>query len=244
MSLKDHPFGVNAFFSKSLVITHAVPVDELRSLLPECLEPDTWKDQWGFVAAAFVDTKALRPAGFPRWMGNDFILAGYRIFVRYTNLQGKRLRGLYILGSSTNKKKMSFFGNIFTHYNYTNTDIAFGISGNTMTVTSKGSNVDVEVIIDQPGIQLPQGSPFADWKEARRFAGPLPFTFTYTPASKKVLIIEGVREDWTPQPAAIIRSEIGFIKEKRFKNIVTANAFVVQNIPYHWKKGKVEIWRP
>ncbi len=26
---------------------------------------------------------------------------------------------------------------------------------------------------------LPKGTPFGNWKEARRYAGPLPFTFTY-----------------------------------------------------------------
>ena len=46
--------------------------------------------------------------------------------------------------------------------------------------------------------------PFSDWKEARRFAGPLPFTFTYNPASKKVLVIEGVRENWKPAPLKVL----------------------------------------
>jgi hypothetical protein len=53
-------------------------------------------------------------------------------------------------------------------------------------------------------IALPEGSPFADWKEARRFAGPLPFTFTYTAKKKQVLIIEGVRENWKPEPVRVI----------------------------------------
>ena len=56
-------------------------------------------------------------------MGNDFFLIGYRIFVKYKNSNGKIFRGLYILKSETNKKKMEFFGNIFTHYNYATTDI-------------------------------------------------------------------------------------------------------------------------
>src|SRR3982751_3948163 len=140
LSLKNHPFAVETFFNTSLVLTYAVAKEELQDLIPECLELDTFNDQWAFVAVAMVDTKNLRPKGFPKFMGNDFILTGYRIFVRYTNHAGKRLRGLYILKSETNKKRMSFFGNIFTHYNYGTTDIKFTKSTDKIIVSSTKSN--------------------------------------------------------------------------------------------------------
>ncbi len=60
-SLKNHPFAVETSFESSLVLTYAVPKDELKNLIPECLELDTFNDQWGFVAVALVDTKNLRP---------------------------------------------------------------------------------------------------------------------------------------------------------------------------------------
>jgi hypothetical protein len=241
-SIKNHPFAVQTFFRSSLVLTYAVPKEELKDMIPACLELDTLNDQWAFIAVALVDTKNLRPKGFPAFMGNDFILAGYRIFVRYTNNKGKRLRGLYILKSETNSKKMSFFGNIFTHYNYTTTDIKFETSNEKIFVFSKKSDLDIEVIINKPDILLPLNSPFLDWKEARRFAGPLPFTFTYNDKTKEVLIIEGVRENWTPGPVEIIKSKVGFISQIGLNGIVPANAFIIKNIPYYWKKGKMEKW--
>ena len=84
---------------------------------------DTFNDKWAFIAVALVKTKDLRPKGFPKFCGSDFTLVGYRVFVRYTNSAGKKLRGLYILKSETNKKMMEFIGNFFTHYNYSTTDI-------------------------------------------------------------------------------------------------------------------------
>ena len=138
-SLKNHPFAVETFFESSLVLTYAVPKAELQHLIPECLQLDTFNDEWAFVAVALVQTKNLRPKGFPRFMGNDFFLAGFRIFVRYTNNKGKRLRGLYILKSETNKKKMSFFGNIFTHYKYTTTDIQLYKNEEQIKISSKKS---------------------------------------------------------------------------------------------------------
>ena len=110
--LKNHPFAVEAFFETSLVLTYAVPKEEAQKLIPPCLTLDTHQDRWAFVAMAMVQTKGLRPKGLPAFMGNDFFLIGYRVFVRYQNEAGKRLRGLYILKSQTNKKKMEFFDDV------------------------------------------------------------------------------------------------------------------------------------
>ena len=108
--LKNHPFAVEAFFESSLVFTFAVPKNQIKHIIPPCLELDTFNDQWAFVAIAMVQTKELRPKSFPRILGNDFFLIGYRVFVRYVNNSGKRLRGLYILKSETDKRKMEFLG--------------------------------------------------------------------------------------------------------------------------------------
>lgn len=243
LTLKNHPFAVEAFFECSLVLTYAVNKKELKEMIPECLEVDSFNDKWAFIAAAMVNTKNLRPKGFPSFMGNDFFLIGYRIFVRYVDNRGKRLRGLYILGSETNKKRMSYLGNTFTHYKYNTTDIDYLTDTEKIEVSSKKSDVEIEVSINNPEPKLPETSPFSNWKEARRFAGPLPFTFTCNAQTKKVIIIEGVRENWDPQPVEVKKSNIGFINKLGFKDIVLANAFIIRDIPYYWKKGKIEIWK-
>jgi len=242
-SLKNHPFAVETFFKSSLVLTYAVPKEELQNLIPECLELDTFQDKWAFVAIAMVQTRDLRPKGFPKFLGNDFFLAGFRIFVKYHTNEGKRLRGLYIIKSETDKAKMSLFGNIFTHYNYTTTDISLSGQNGNLSIHSVKSGLDVEVNLNKENASLPSLSPFADWKEARRYAGPLPFTFTYNKNTKEVLIIEGVRENWTPRPVEVLKNEVGFLKQKDFKGMVLANAFVIENIPYYWKKGRIEKWK-
>ena len=203
--LKKHPFGVQAFFEHSIVLTYALPVKRLIGMLPPCLVPDTFEDKWAFVAVAMVQAKDLRPQGFPKFMGNDLFLIGYRIFVRYVTNAGKRLRGLYILGSTTNSRKMAMLGNIFTHYNYAFTDIAQDINSTQIGIVSKGADIDVRIDTGGKNVSLPTGTPFADWKQARRFAGPLPFTFSYDADSREVLIIEGVREFWEPRPIEILR---------------------------------------
>ncbi|KUG12662.1 hypothetical protein BEI02_01990 [Elizabethkingia sp. HvH-WGS333] len=241
--LKNHPFAVEAFFKSSVVLTFAVPKEQLRGLIPECLELDTFQDKWAFIAVAMVQTSGLRPKGFPEFMGNDFFLIGYRVFVRFTNEKGRRLRGLYIIKSETNKWKMEFFGNIFTHYNYTTTDIVESENSKTRSIQSHKSNFTLAISKNNENILLPESSPFNDWKEARRFAGPLPFTFTYNNEDKSVLIIEGVRQNWTPKPIQIQDYDFGFLDSLQLKDLVLANAFEIKNIPYYWKKGVLERWK-
>jgi hypothetical protein len=242
--LKNHPFEVEAFFEHSIVLTFAFPKQQIAHLIPECLTLDTFNDEWAFIAVAFVQTKNLRPKGFPEFLGNNFVLIGYRVFVRYTNNAGKRLRGLYILKSETDKKLMEIMGNIFTHYNYTTTDIIQEHDGQKFSIRSKQSNLKVELETSETVVELPELSPFADWKEARRFAGPLPFTFTYTPSTKEVLIIEGVRESWIPAPVKVLNYHIPFLNSPGMNNGILANSFIIKNIPYYWKKGKTEQWKP
>lgn len=239
--LKKHPFAVEAFFESSIVLTFAAPKDELQRLIPECLTLDTFQDRWAFVAVALVQTKALRPKGFPKVFGNDFFLIGYRVFVRYTAASGKRLRGLFILKSETDKKKMAFFGNLFTKYSYTITDIVQTKQAQCLTIKSLQSQLEITVATGETA-SLPSGSPFANWKEARHFAGPLPYTFTYDSKKGEVLIIEGVRQHWHPQPVVVHTHEIGFLKTLPVKQLQLANAFSITKVPYYWKQGKTELW--
>ena len=106
----------------------------------------------------------------------DRIAIGYRIFVRYTNTRGQRLRGLFILKSETNRRKMEWLGKLFTSYNYP-THIRETRHAQRWLIESVASGLEVETSSAPGPVPLPAGSPFADWTEARRFAGPLPFTF-------------------------------------------------------------------
>ncbi|HEX6279806.1 MAG TPA: DUF2071 domain-containing protein [Pyrinomonadaceae bacterium] len=241
--LKNQPFAVEAHFESSIVLTFAVRETELRCLIAPCLELDTFEEDWGFIAVAMVQTKALRPKGLPRFLGSDFFLIGYRVFVRFTNDRGKRMRGLYILRSETDSRRMEFFGNIFTHYAYSTIDITIRSELQLTTIESETANLKIVLNTTDDDPDLPALSPFSSWKEARRFAGPLPFTFTFDPASRNVLIVEGVRQQWSPRPIEVVEQNIGFIRSLGLQTLTLANAFIVEDVPYYWKKGGLEKWR-
>ena len=242
--LKTHPFAVEAFFERSLVLTFAAPAAEVQALLPAPLVADTF-GEWAFLALALVETRALRPQGFPAFLGQDFCLVGYRAFVRYVTPAGKRLRGLYILRSETDRRRMVLLGNAFTHYGYAHVDLSLADAPDGgLAATSRRGHFDLAVAAPGEGVALPAGSPFASWAEARRFAGPLPFTFAVEAARRRVVIVEGVREHWQPQPVAVARAQVGFLEGLPLNQLTLANAFLLRNVPYRWKKGRAEQWTP
>lgn len=240
---KNHPFTVEAYFNNSTILTFAFPKKKLENIIPQHLVLDTFNDKWAFLAVAIVQTTGLRPKGFPVFFSNDFSLVGYRIFVKYTDKKGKSLRGLYILKSETDKLAMEFLGSIFTHYKYTTTDIKITKNTNSSIITSNKSGIKIEIKHTESQISLPQNSPFTNWKEARKFAGPLPFTFSYNPKSKTVLIIEGVRQKWIPSPIHITSYNISYLTSLNLGESILASAFEINNIPYFWRKGKIEKWQ-
>lgn len=236
--LRSHPFAVEAFFDSSLVVTFAIEAERLRPLIPPCLTIDELRGN-GFIAVAMVQTRSLRPAGWPAFLGQDFFLIGYRVFVRFESEAGRSMRGLYILRSGTNKRRMQISGNMFTRYSYRTIDVEQTRRNDVVTISSRSSGLNVTYVADEDSdVKLPADTPFTNWQEARKFAGPLPYTFTVD--DDRVLIIEGVRQNWRPQAVQIIEAHIGFLDELGLSDAKLGNAFLVTNIRYRWEKGRFE----
>lgn len=240
--LKRHPIPIEAHFRTSLVLTYAFPAEVLAPLLPPGLRLYELRGL-GFLAIALVDTQGLRPRGFPKALGCDFFLAAYRIFSEFTTAEGRTLKGLKILRSYANRRRMVMGGNALTHYRYQLADVQSSRSETEIQVRLKtpSGEGDLQVMADlrdRPA-PLPPASPFQDLVEARRFAGPLPFTFDYEVETHSIVVIEGVRQHWHPEPVRVEVAENAFLKQPPFAAAEArlANAFLVQDIPYHWKRG-------
>jgi hypothetical protein len=244
-ALHRHPFGVQAHFRHSLVLTFAYPEALLQALLPPGLTVDGYEG-CGFLAIALVQTERLRPSGFPAWLGRDFFLSGYRIFCRYRRTNGKVLRGLRILRSYTSRRSMVWSGNLFTRYQYRSCRVSSQHTAQTLdyTIATANAEADVRVSarIDQAASAPPVGSPFPDLRIARRFAGPLPHTFGYEPLTRSMVIVQGVREHWDPMPVQVDQLRCTFLEQPPFSSapLRLANAFFIENIPYRWLRGEVE----
>jgi uncharacterized protein YqjF (DUF2071 family) len=238
--LKRHPVPMTAFFRRALALTFAFPPEVLEPLLPEGMVLDTWRGQ-AFLAVALVETERMRPSFLPAAMGRDFFLSGYRIFTRLAS--GQSLRGLRILRSQTDRRLMMWGGNLLTHYNYTLCETKVEDRGNEVrwTVQSPGGDADLDVIAHLAGeTALPAGSPFLSRAEARRFAGPLPYTFDYESETGSIIAIRAERQEWNPQPVEVEVRRCTFFDREPFCRAapVLANAFYVHDVPYAWQRGR------
>lgn len=242
-ALKRHPFPVVAHFDRVMALSFAFPREVLEPLVPAPLTLDTYGDL-GFVTAALVWTRGLRPAFLHPAFGQDFFLAGYRVFVRAEVEGGRRLRGLRILRSETNRRRMVRSGNLLTHYNYHHILLEQS-DGFLRTSRPDGTpTLELRYREDNP-IVPPGGSPFPDWRAARQFAGPMPFTFDLE-APGKIVVIEGKRAGWTPRPFTVDVCNVSMFNEEPFRGCepVLANAFCVGNIDYRWERGRLLETRP
>ena len=247
--LKRHPFPVEAHFDHCLVLAYAFPREVLAPLLPPPLQLDAFADL-GFVAVAIVQTRNLRPAGWPRWLGQDFLLTGYRVFARYRTAAGRTLRGLRILRSDTDRRRMAFAGNLLTHYNYKHCQAGLRVSAAALELRlhSDDGRADVDVAADlSPDsslapAHLPQGSPFTRAVDARRFAGPLPWTFDYESQTRSIVRIQGVRQHWEPRLVRAEVRQVSFLRDPMFQNAkpILASVFYTAGIDYRWERGIVE----
>jgi uncharacterized membrane protein YphA (DoxX/SURF4 family)/uncharacterized protein YqjF (DUF2071 family) len=238
--LRRHPVPIEAHFRDCLTLTYALPASVLRPLLPPGLELET-RDGYGFVAIALVQTESLRPAGLPAGLGQDFFLSGYRVFTRFRSSQGRSIRGLRILRSDANRRRMVVGGNLLTHYNYRHCRSAIDVSPDRVRVTveTRDGLGDLIIEADPNSEMLPAGSPFKSWREARYFAGPLPFTFEYEEETHSIIAIQAVRGRWKPTPIAVDVRRVGFFNHPCFEDCtpLLAAAFRVQDIDYRWERG-------
>ncbi len=243
--LKRHPFSMEAHFGFVFVLTYALPKEILAPLLAPGLVLDTFGDL-GFVAIAAVQTCKMRPRGFPDFISQDYLLLGYRIFVRYKTHEGRNLRGLRILRSETDSSSMVLTGNLLTHYGFCKSNINFDLTDERLKLSSASDDGVSELICEAdlsvPDNYLPKGSPFSSVREALKFAGPMPFTFDYEQETNSIIRVEGVRENWHPKSVSVNIQKLSFFEQEKFAGTtpIHCSSFFIKDIPYYWKEGICE----
>ena len=238
--LRRHPLAIEAHFTECVTLTYAVPPEVLRPLVPPGLELDTFGES-GFLAVALVQTTGLRPAGLPNAVGQDFFLAGYRVFTKFRVPGAGSVRGLRILRSDADRRRMVLAGNLLTHYHYHYGRVRIDRSDGRLDlrVRTDDGGGDLALTARLSGRALPEGSRFTSWQEARRFAGPMPFTFDYEPETHGILAIEARRTMWRPLPIEVDVHRIAFLEGAAFAGCtpVLSAAFRVSNVDYRWERG-------
>jgi hypothetical protein len=140
---------------------------------------------------------------------------------------------------------MALLGNLLTHYRYRLAQVSLTERPGELEILvgTPGGEADLHVVADLASrpAPLPAGSPFGSLDEARRFAGPLPYTFDYETSTESLVVVRAVRTAWDPQPLEVDVRRATFFEQPPFRDVepVLANAFYVAEIDYRWERGKV-----
>jgi len=137
-------------------------------------------------------------------------------------------------------------GNVFTHYGYRHARVEITSDAERLEirVRTPDREADVHVAADLASrpAPLPSDSPFRTMDDARTFAGPLPYTFSYDEQARKMVVIKGLRQAWDPQPVRVDVKETTYLERAPFAGagVRLANAFFVKDVPYAWKPSTLE----
>jgi hypothetical protein len=169
------------------------------------------------------------------------------VFTTLHTADGRTIRGLRILRSDSDRARMVAGGNLLTHYNYHQCSAIVGASTDQLafTVRTADRGGDLDLTASLASAPLPAGSPFTSLHEARRFAGPLPFTFDYEPETHSIVAIAAARTNWKPVPIEVDVRRLSFFDQPAFRGCspVLAAAFHVADVDYRWERGVRHILR-
>lgn len=227
-----HRMAVAAHFDWALALTLSAPEERLAPLVAPGLALST-VDGHGFVAVACVQTRRLRPVALPSAFGLDCFLAGYRVFVDRTS--GPRVRGLQILRSETDRRLMALGGRALTHYHYRHVSVTIRREGPVWRITTSSG---LALAVRDDSAELPAGSVFKDWDSARRYAGPMPYSFAPEKDGRHIVSIKGTRAHWKPRPVALVDVRAPFFDALVGPDVLApAAAFLVEDVEYRWEPG-------
>ena len=241
--LKHHSIPIAARFESGLSLTYALPAGVLSPMLMPGLELDTYGG-YAYLSIASVHTVELRPSFLPKAFGRSFCLTSYRLFTRFATIDGEKFRGLQTLRNDTDLASMVVWGNRLTRFRYRRADIEYREQDRLLSLDVKtaGEEADLALKADTAGFSelLPEGSPFPDLATARRFVGPLRFTFDYDPDAQSMVIVEGRRTNWMPRAVRVDVQKNTFLESAPFRGVrpVLANAFYVTDVSYRWEPGR------
>jgi hypothetical protein len=135
---------------------------------------------------------------------------------------------------------MMRFGNLLTHYNYHRISVEHRRTPELLAldVASPDGTADVKVTARLDAHGLPAGSVFHDEKTARKFAGPLPFTFDHEKETHSIVCIEGRRQHWQPRLVQADIERVAFLN-RLFPSTQPrlVSSFYIEDIPYRWERG-------
>src|SRR5438132_8997738 len=122
MFLKN-PFTLVGTIERCWLFVYQTPAAEARTLVPAALELVKHGDCafWNIVVCRL---RAMRPRGFPAFVGVGYWHVAYRFYVRFQPASGASDEGLFFARSDCDSRAMAVMGNLLHAFNFHTAEMA------------------------------------------------------------------------------------------------------------------------
>lgn len=236
MRFPKHPVAMQTVFRRCFLANFGVDPDELASVLPQHVEPDTYGDE-AFVSVVVGEMEKMRPASVPKALGISYDQIVYRAVVRCGDE-----RGVHFLRSDADDRIMTVLGNLMSFFRFHRSDVRFRhrdgcVDLDVTTNTTPSGDIAATFEIGSASDELPASSVFGDLDDAKRWLVELYAAFDHTDGRSAVDVVRIRRGAWDIQVVDDTRGRYDFmVAGEPFTRARLDSVFAVGDIPYHWHR--------
>jgi uncharacterized protein DUF2071 len=235
--LPKNPLTMVGTIERCWLFTYQTPADEARSLVPLTLELVT-RGGCAFWNIVVCRIRAMRPKGFPTFMGVSYWHVAYRFYVRFHPQSGPPIEGLYFLRSDCDSRLMAGMGNLLTDYNFHPAGIAVSEQAPLLRIAIQSPDCPAQAALDRAKPpQLPAHSQFSSLEEAAAFLKYKPFGISLDVAgSANVVAIRRDEAAWQSRLVHVVSADWRFFEGKTVRPEI---CYEVASIAYQWNRGQL-----
>jgi len=232
-----NPLTVVGTIERCWLFVYQTPADEARALVPGALELVT-QGGCAFWNIVVCRLQAMRPRGFPPFLGASYWHVAYRFYVRFHPASGPPIEGLYFLRSDCDSSLMTVMGNALTDYHFHAAGVHVVDDGAQLRLAIRSPEAAARAILDrtQPPVLL-EHSIFPSLAEASAFLKYKPFGISLDAAGNaNVVAIERDEAAWTSRLIHVASAEWQFFEGK---TVLPEICYEVEPIAYQWNRARI-----
>ena len=240
MLWQKNPLTVVGHLAQCWLFTYRTNAATARRLLPEPMEPVLFGGHayWNVVVSQIA---AMRPLGFPAFVGIGYWHVAYRLYARFRPATGAPIEGLYFLRSDCDSAPMTLAGNVMTDFNFHTAGVSVRerAGAHYLRIASPDAPAQAVWHAGAP-TALPAGSPFASLAEAAAQLKYKPNGLSITPDG--TVNVVPITRDEAAWRARLVTVEVArwafFDRHEAHPEI----CYAVEPIAYRWNRAR--LYRP
>ncbi|HEU5376702.1 MAG TPA: DUF2071 domain-containing protein [Ktedonobacteraceae bacterium] len=237
MLWQKNPLTMVGNLDRCWLFTYRAPVEKVRKLLPQGLEPVTHAG-YAFWNIVVCHISSMRPRHIPGFPGISYWHLAYRIYVRLPLAEGRTIEGLYFLRSDCDRRLMALAGNLLTDFHFHTAPLR-------VQQDPEGLEIKVEVADAPAHVRLlpdvkPQYDPrsaFVSLEEAAAFLKYKPYGISLGKAGcANVVHITRDESAWRSSLVQVEFARWSFLREQDTQPEI---CYAVEPIRYQWDRGRI-----